>query len=178
MPVPVLRLATDDPLDHDITLHTTLRTDTSSATCACHKCSARETVGDLMLPQGQRPGLIFSHLNFAGGKILQKYYKVVAQVSDAVVDQNVITVTGREKRIARSSRTQVLELSVWQREKGLLDDVVRVNSLVDPNTEANLTRFTVDYWVAILTIITLIVVFSMCIAFTALEQYRPEGTVL
>ena len=178
IPVSTLRLATDVPLGQNSALRATLRTDTSSASCACHTCSARKTVGDLMLPQGQRPGLVLTHLHFAGGKILQKYYRVVAQVSDAVVHQNAITVTGREKRIARTSRTQVMELSLWQREKGPMDDFIQVNSLADPNTEANVTRFSLDYWVAISVVGGLIVIFSVCITCTVLEQYRPDGTFL
>ena len=44
--------------------------------------------------EGKRPSLVLFHLNFAGGRVLQKYYKLAAYVSDAALAPEVIAETG------------------------------------------------------------------------------------
>lgn len=177
LPSSVLRLATDEPLDSRTELQVTHRADISLRSCACQKCSARKTVGDLVLPQGKRPSLIFSFLNFGGGNVLQKYYKIAVHLADAVVPPETIKSSSSEASITKSSYTQVMEFGVFERQKQPWDDIIQINGLMDPNNADNVTRFSLTYWVVIWILVALILVFSGCILWSLIDEYRPQGPV-
>ena len=120
---------------------------------------------------------MFSHLNFDGGEILQKYYNVAVDVGDALVPFENIIMGGRNKKLLSSALDQVLEIGLLERQKQPWDDLVQVNSLMDPNNAFNVARLSVTYWMVILTLAMLICGFSACAIYSIFDEYRPEGTV-
>ena len=173
-----LRLTTNDPLGSNAGMRVTHRADITRLSCACSKCSARSTVGDLLLPRAQRSNLMLSHLNFAGGKVLQKYYQISFRVADAVVDPRTVRVGGNRDRIRISSyaqTSQVLDLSLVERREQPWDKIVKINSLMRPDAERNASRFTLTFWATIVMIATIICGFTVMIILTVVEEYRPQG---
>lgn len=174
LPTSVVRLTTEDSLDSNLTLKVTHRVDLSDQNCVCSKCSGRNSFGDAVLPQGQQPSLLLSHLFFAGGEVLQKYYKVSVLVGAATVPQDVTVNSGSQSSISTSSSSsQVIELDVYERAESPLDAVIAVNSLVDPNKLRD--SFSLTFWIVILTITGLIGGFGICMLIAVINEYRPEG---
>ena len=120
---------------------------------------------------------MFSHLNFDGGEILQKYYNVAVDVGDALVPFENIIMGGRNKKLLSSALDQVLEIGLLERQKQPWDDLVQVNSLMDPNNAFNVARLSVTYWMVSLILAMLICGFSACAIYSIFDEYRPEGTV-
>ena len=82
---------------------------------------------------------------------------------------------GKLKIASSSAQGQILGMRVWEREKTELDKVTEVNSLVDPNDEANSQRFTVEFWAATATILSIAFFFGVCIVLACVGQRRPKG---
>ena len=150
--------------------------------CECDKCSARNTIGDVVLPQGKRPSLLLSHITLVGGVILQKYYKVSAHVQDAVVAPTVITKTGSQAKIAQASykqvsRKQILEIGIKERHKQPLDSVIEINSLMDPNQNWNVEHFSPIYFAVIFSICGVLLSFTSFIILAACNEHRRKGVL-
>lgn len=182
LPVSDLRLTTELSLDPRVSLHVTHRVDIPLHSCECDKCSARDTVGDVVLPQGKRPSLVLSHITLVGGVILQKYYKVSAHVNDAVVAPGAITKAGSEAKIAQASykqvsRKQILELGIKERQKQPLDRVIEINSLMDPNQSWNVEKFSPVYFLVISSIGVVLLSFSSFTILAVCNEHRRKASL-
>ena len=177
MPSSLLRLTPDKLLGGSTPLHATHRTHLSRDTCACRKCSVRQTFGDLVLPGGRRPSSVFSFLKFDGGEILQKYYTVSVHLEDALVPADPIITGGSTKQLSSSAHDQVLEIGLLERQTQPWDDLVQVNDLMHPNNAVNVARLSVAYWMVSLTLAMLICGFSACAICSVFDENRPEGAV-
>ena len=173
-PTSVVRLSTDDSLDSNLTLKMTHRVDLTDQNCACNKCSGRSSSGDVVLPQGQQPSLLLSHLHFVGGQVLQKYYKVSVLVGAATVPQGVTVKSGSQRSIrTSSSSSQALEVLIVENPDLDADAVIKVNSLVDPNKTRE--SYSLTFWMVILTMGWVILGFVICMLIAFLDQCRPSG---
>ena len=178
----VLRLTPEEPLYTGTTLQITHRVDTTEADYACDTCTPRNSVGDFMLPMGFPANSVLLHVHFAGGEVLQKYYKVAVHVSEATVppepgttQPTTVSVRTAEEELSSDSYTQVLELDVKERKPEPFDDYIKINSLVNPNHK---TEFSVTFFLTIVTIFGLITGFGICIILAIMQEYRPEGMLV
>ena len=170
----------DVPLEKDTLLRVTHRVDIPHHYCVCGQCEGvRNTVGDLSLANGRRPNMVFTHLKFVEGKLLQKYYEVSTHVGDAIVPAESTTVSGSQDQIntrSSSGSGRVLGIDVWERPKTVGDRLFSVNSLVDPDDDQNATRFSVDFWAAIVTLFGILVLFIALTMYACISESSPQGT--
>ena len=177
----MLRLATDVPLANDTKLRITHRVDIPRHYCICGRCAVRATVGALSLANGRRPNMVFTHLKFDDGKVLQKYYEVSTHVGDAIVPSETTTVSGRQegiKTVSSSARGQILGIGIWERPKTAVDSIFTINSLLDPDDHKNSMRFTVEFWTALLTVFGMVLFFVVLATFACFSEWREEGDVI
>ena len=179
LPTSVLRLATDVPLPKDTVLRVTHRVDIPHHYCVCGRCQGvRNTVGDLSLASGRRPNMVFTHLKFVDGKMLQKYYEVSTHVGDAIVPSESTVVSGSEAGIRTSSSSgngQILGIGVWERPKTDADRLISVNSLLDPDDDKNAMRFSVDFWGAIVTLFGILFAFLILVLYACIDENSAQG---
>ena len=187
MPSSVLRLTSDKELDADTALQVTHRVDVNNQQALCGIYTGRRNNGDISLPSGGQPSLSLTHLNFKGGEVLQKYYKLSVKVGAAAVkaasSQRVVVSSQLGKRVQKSSQKalksssykQVLEMGVMERKPDPMDKYIIVNGVMNPNE--NKDNFSVTFWMVICTIFGLIFGFGICIAWAIIDDRRPEGIV-
>ena len=65
-------------------------------------------------------------------------------------------------------------LSVWEREPTVLDTITEVNSLMDPEAFENQEEFSIEFWMATLTITGLIVFFGIGIVYACIHENTAE----
>ena len=129
-----------------------------------------------MLPEGKQPGLLLSHVLFAGGEVLQKYYKVTVLVGDATVSREVTVASGSQRSISTSSSSaQSLEVMFVEELTRHVNTIIKINSLVDLNKMRD--SFSLTFWTVILTIVLIILGFGICMLIAAMDEYRPEGQI-
>ena len=178
-----LRLATaDGPLPDGSVLSVTHRVDTPVHYCTCGRCGVRKTIGDLTIAKRRRPNLVLTHLKISKGLVLQRYYEVSTRAQDAVPPPPYTAVSARfrkmsSKTLASSTRGRIVGVNVWERQRTFLDDVTTVNSLVNPNDDANSQRFSITFWSAILAISAFLLMFFICVAYACYDEGRNEGDI-
>ena len=186
MPSSVLRLTSDKELDADTALQVTHRVDVNNQQALCGIYTGRRNNGDISLPSGGQPSLSLTHLNFKGGEVLQKYYKLSVNVGAAAVkaaaiqrvvvsSQKVLSKKGPKIQKPLKSEKQVLEMGVMERKPDPMDKYIIVNGVMNPNE--NKDNFSVTFWMVICTIFGLIFGFGICIAWAIIDERRPEGIV-
>ena len=125
--------------------------------------------------------MVLFQLNFAGGQVLQKYYKVATHAGDATLHKETVTtappvtLATRQRAIAKTKHTQILEIAIRERATSDLDNFIRVNPVVNPNTGSTAARVSPIYVVAILFIFGIVLCFIVCIVLAVLSEGRPQG---
>ena len=175
-----LRLAPDKPLADESVLSITHRVDTPVHYCACDPCGVRKTIGDLTIANQRRPNLVLTHLKISEGQVLQRYYEVSTRAQDARPPPSYTAVRARFGSIktrSSSASGRIIGINIWEREKTVLDDLTNVNSLMDPNDDANTQRFSITFWSAVLAISAVLLMFFICVVYACFDESRSEGDI-
>ena len=129
----------------------------------------------MVTAKGPRPNLVLTYLKF-DGRVLQKYYDLSAKVEEALVpDDVVVKMAKRLGKLKKRKRLgSILSVSVWEREPTVLDTITEVNSLMDPEAFENQEEFSIEFWMATLTITGLIVFFGIGIVYACIHENTAE----
>ena len=177
-PTSELRLSTDKSLTGDTNVRATHRLDIHRDYCVCGECGVRNTLGTLVTKNGRRPNLVLTHVKLVEGRVLQKYYEVSTYARDAAVPEMPVKTNGRwgKAKTAKSSTYgKILSLEIWDKEKTFLDDLVDVNTIMDPSNLKNAERFSFWFFASSATICGVFVSFAVGIVYAFIVASRPEG---
>ena len=150
----------------------THRIDISEETYDCEGCGARNTGGDIVLPDGHQATSVLLQFHFKGGQILQKYYTLQIYAGNATVDPGEVVYESTEFQEPIVYDITLMEQSGWLRDLTLRTRLGAKNifPFQEPKYEFH------EY--AQLFVVVISVLFAIFLAFfvmACIDEHKPAG---